>query len=198
MADKTLTELTDVGTLSGTQLLYIVDDDGNSRQVTLADLKTFINTDPSIVPSSEPFRGALVYRSSVLSIANASTTVTTWNAEDYDTDSIWSAGAPTRLTVPTGVTKVRLVTQAFLPNATYTSVVLAILKNGGANSLTVPGLGTTRLVPGAEIIRLQCSSAVITVTAGDYFESQIFQTSGAARDLQINSWFSMEIIEATP
>lgn len=31
-----------------------------------------------------------------------------WDATVYDTDAFWSAGSPTRLTVPAGVSKVRL------------------------------------------------------------------------------------------
>jgi hypothetical protein len=41
-------------------------------------------------------------------VADSTDVVVPWNAVVYDTDAFWSAGNPTRLTVPAGVSKVRL------------------------------------------------------------------------------------------
>lgn len=199
MVTKTISELTAAGTLGGTELFVITDGDGNSRKVTLATLKTFMNTDPTVVPSSEPFRGALAYRSSVLSVANNTGVAIAWNAEDYDTDAIWSVGAPTRLTVPTGVTMVRLNCTLMFPTATYGILSASIIKNGDTSSTSYPGQGGLRVQNDSvsAFVRMGGSTAVISVTGGDYFEVRAVQVSGAARDLDINSWFSMEIVEAT-
>ena len=195
MPDTKISALAAASSLDGTEPLAIVQD-GNTVKLTLADLAAWVKTAESITPTSLPQRGALVYRSSVLSIANNSATNISWNAEDYDTDAIWSLGAPTRLTVPTGVTKVRLGCGTFLPSATYTDVSLAISKNGGTG-LDYPGVGAARGSTSATA-RQVAWTADIAVAAGDYFEARIIQVSSAARDLQINSWFAMRIIEATP
>ena len=196
MTGKTIPALTEVDLLGGTEQLHLVDAEGNSRKVTLADLKTFINTDPTVVPSSVPFRGALARRTSVLSLTNAVFINITWDSALYDTDSIWSAGAPTRLTVPTGVTKIKLGGGTDLPSATYSTLSQLITKNGDTGP-DYPGFGSFRTQAGSTLPRNSCSTGVIPVVAGDYFEFRVGQFSGASRDLGVNSWFSMEIVEAT-
>jgi hypothetical protein len=57
-----------------------------------------------------PFRGALLRRSTDFSVGATGTYVAvSWQSAAYDSDGFWDAGQPTRLTVPAGVTKVRLV-----------------------------------------------------------------------------------------
>lgn len=93
-------------------MFLVVDASGNSRKLTMAELKTLVNTDPSIVPSNLPYRGARVRRTANLNIANSTSVSVSWQSdaapEARDTDGIWNIGSPTRLVVPTGVTKVRL------------------------------------------------------------------------------------------
>jgi hypothetical protein len=196
MVDKTIGDLTAAGTLSGADLIEI-EQVGNSRKVTLAELKTFINTDPTIVPSSEPWRGARAYRTGDLPIANGTETVIAWQAEDVDTDAIWSAGAPTRMTVPPSVTKVRVTANVrWGSNGTGVRQVL-LLRNGvsfrgGAMSL----IGAATSTDHAQNI----TSSVIAVTPGDYFEVAVFQTSGGALNIQgltrqNQNWCQMEIVE---
>jgi hypothetical protein len=202
MVDKTIPELIDVDLpLGGTEVIHLVDSDGNSRKIALSDLKTFINTDPTVVPSSVPFRGALAYRSSALSIANSTSTNITWNAEDYDTDSIWSAGAPTRLTVPTGVTKVKIISGIVFESATYTLLSLTIIKNGGLTTFAdyrgQPLSRNQYTNAVGNTVGLNVVTPVLAVSSGDYFEARCIQTSGGARNIITNSWFSMEVIEAT-
>lgn len=200
MADKELGELgggvpVDSANLVGSVQVYIVTADG-SRMTTLEELKTFFNTDPTVVPASEPFRGALAYRSSDVSLANSTPAQVSWNAESYDTDAIWSVGAPTRLTVPTGVTKVRLACVLSFP--TNSGVASAsIIKNGDTGPSVFPGQGGTRVSSGSTAIRVEGHTAVISVTAGDYFEVRATHTFGSAQNLLANSWFAMEIVEAS-
>jgi hypothetical protein len=54
------------------------------------------------------FRGALVKLTADEPVADSTDVAISWGAAVYDTDGFWSAGTPTRLTVPTGVSKVRL------------------------------------------------------------------------------------------
>lgn len=188
---KNLESLTAVGAMDGTELLYIVDTDGNSRKITAADLKTFINTDPSIVPSSEPFRGALVKRTGTQSISANTETSIAWQAAEYDTDSFWSAGAATRLTVPAGVTKVRLAANVS-DNGTNKESYAYIFKNGAA-FLGGPDHGS---VGGGFNNRKNLHSAVVNVSTGDYFELRVYYTVAATVPAAYtNLWMSIEAVE---
>jgi len=54
------------------------------------------------------FRGVLVRLTADEPVANSTDAAIPWDATIYDTNAYWSAGSPTRLTVPAGVSKVRL------------------------------------------------------------------------------------------
>jgi len=55
--------------------------------------------DPTLSLGPGEFKGALVNKSGNQSIANASNVILTWQNITYDTDSFFSGGSPTRLTV---------------------------------------------------------------------------------------------------
>jgi hypothetical protein len=54
------------------------------------------------------FRGALVKLTTNEPVADSTDVAMPWDAIVYDTNTFWSAGNPTRLTVPSGISKVRL------------------------------------------------------------------------------------------
>lgn len=54
------------------------------------------------------FRGAMVRLTATEAVAASTDVAIQWDAIVYATDTFWSAGNPTRLTVPASVTKVRL------------------------------------------------------------------------------------------
>lgn len=112
-----------------------------------------------------------------------------FNAELYDTDSIHDTTTNTsRLTVPSGVTKVKLSAAIYGSGVTGYEVY----KNGVL--LTSGGMGVTV----NSILPNGVTSAVLVVTAGDYFElnadtgssGTVCGTTCAGR-----SWFGMEIIK---
>ena len=194
MADKELSGLNEASAIAGGKL-YIVDADGNSRWIGVADLKTFINTDPTIVPSSVPWRGARVRLTSNLTHNSSGNFLTaSWASASVDTDDIWSAGAPTRLTVPAGVTKVRLsATIVFATNATGVRQI-SVNKNG---DIPEGGLGLTTTASNIGQL-LSATSSVMDVEAGDYFELRVYQNSGGSLNItnENRTWFQMEIVEA--
>ncbi len=190
MADKNTSALTAAGALGGTELIHLVDASGNSRKLTLSALKTFINTDPTTVPSSVPYRGARVKRTNNLAITSGVSTVVAWEAKDRDTDSIWSAGAPTRLTVPTGVTKVRLRGAArWAASGAVRQILFA--KNGSSAFAGNAALN----VPSSQDLAVQTD--VLDVVAGEYFEMTLFHSDGAAATLSAHdrTWFALEIVQ---
>ena len=140
-------------------------------------------------------RGALVYKSADQAIANITLVLLTWNSETYDTDSIHdNVTNNTRLTVPAGVTQVKLKASIrWQGNATGDRSVL-FLKNNlsfrGTNSVVIPGVN-------ASSKGIVLSTPVLDVVAGDYFEMQVYQDSGGSLNIMIDNatYFAMELIK---
>ena len=131
------------------------------------------------------FRGALVYNNT-----EAVGIPINWSAESYDTDNIHEGVAnPSRLTVPAGVTKVRLLA-SHINKEGYTAK--SILYKGNVSALggwyaTTNGNTTTNNA-------VISSSAVLNVVGGDYFQVHMAGTAPADSTGSL-MWFAMEIIE---
>jgi hypothetical protein len=145
------------------------------------------------------FRGALVRKAADQTTLNATGAgvALTWDSETggYDTDTIHdNSTEPTRLTVPTGVTRVRLSAQVYwLLTTADTFKLLQLEKNG---SFAYVGSASSGTEIGASSGSGQIHSPVLTVTAGDYFEIRLFEESDTSITIESdNSWFAMEIIE---
>jgi hypothetical protein len=136
------------------------------------------------------FRGAMAVKTSNQSVTSLGAVVS-WDAEDYDTDNIWTSGSPTRLTVPSGVTRIRLV--ACLRQGTDAQNVTGNLRKNGSNAFDGNPHGYNYNTSGGVIL----VSAVLTVTGGDYFEAFFFPpatmnvTGGSAP----RSYFAMEVVQ---
>ena len=169
-------------------------DSGSALNVEAANSTWFgIEAIEAIAPSTRP-RGALVNQVTSFSLPNNTTTTATWDNEIYDTDNIHdNVTNNSRLTVPTGVTHIRL-TGAYRDESNTTGWrFVQLRKNGGS----VPGLSNvSHGASGANSHFLNLSSPVLEVIAGDYFEMQLFQNSGSTRAISgDNFWFAMEIVE---
>lgn len=133
--------------------------------------------------------------SSVNQSAATGWAVLPWTTVARDPDSVggWSAGAPTRWTVPAGVTEVRI--RASVVFAAGAGVRRAVqVRKGGVE---FAGEGTSRFPnQSSAAIFAQCVTARLPVTAGDYFETFVEQESGVALDvLSHNStWMEIEVI----
>jgi hypothetical protein len=143
-----------------------------------------------------PFRGALVTWATTQIINTGSEAALTFDTESYDTDSIHdNVTNNTRMTVPSGVTKVRLSMYAQFPTNSTGYRQIRITKGG--SSFT--GNPIIRVDASAtSVISLTIASAVVTVTGGDYFEAEVLQNSGGNLTLTGGAsghWFAMEIIE---
>lgn len=194
--NKEISDLTAAGTLSGTELLLITQG-GNSRKLTLADLAQYILTAESIIPESEPWRGARAE----LTVNNdglTSNIIFPWDTAPVDTDSFWSAGVPTRLTVGPGISKVRLSWGLKFASMSVAGSVHAKLNRNGSlepnATYTTPRSGTTGT---SENIAVGFSS-VLDVDENDYFELNIFFTMSGQDEILTGSWFQIEVVEAQP
>ena len=159
---------------------------------------TVDNTDPTApVVSAISFRGARVKMSAGQSIPTSTAPYTPigFDQEDYDTSSLHSTSSNnSRLTVPAGVTKVKVTAQAnFQANGTGYRI-LAIYKNGADLSPRVEIMQTAPIA--GTSVTVNVATGVVPVVAGDYFEAVVYQSSGGALNIQSGAtWATMEIIE---
>jgi hypothetical protein len=146
--------------------------------------------------SSIAFRGALASKTSDQTAADYTTaTAVTLDVEAYDSDAIHDNSTnPSRLTVPAGVTKVRLTGHVHVSNHTaskYTTV--EITKNGSAAYIGQAGATGFSDQTTCEV---QAASPVLAVTAGDYFEMTLqVETDASITVTASRTWFAMEIVE---
>lgn len=171
MADTELLSLTEASAPAGTEGIYLVDGSGNSRYLLLSDLKTFINTDPTVVPSSVPLVGARAIRTSTQA-SSAGDNAFPFQDVGFDTDSFWSFGSPTRLTIPANVVKAVLTASIHTTGGSAGSVSLSIKKNGADY------VATQAANSGFATVSLNVTTGPIIVAENDYFELEYNVGSG--------------------
>jgi hypothetical protein len=122
-------------------------------------------------PPRPPFRGVRVRRTTEQTGVNTTPGVAvTWQADgvDFDTDRIWNADTPTRLTIPQGVTLVSIVGQVgFQALTAATNITLTVAKNG---SVAWSGRPRCALLMNTGSCTMQVSSGPFEVVQGDYLE----------------------------
>lgn len=193
------------GTATASKTLVL----GSSKDIDTLDITTpllggnavntangFVKLDSSAqVPfaNKAAFRGAKATKSSTQSLTSGIAAYVTFNGTDsYDTDSIHDSSTNnSRLTVPSGITKVRITGQIrFAANSTGTRYA-GIEKNRVGQEAFSSGLAT-----GSGVVHgINLDTGIINVSAADYFEISAYQDSGGGLNIDTTSWFSMEIIE---
>lgn len=116
-----------------------------------------------------------------------------WDAAEYDTDSFWSAGSPSRLTIPAGVSKVRLYAGVRADTTAITHLLCNIDKNG-ASFLGGGALEPEAMVSGLTT-RIAIASAPVDVIPGDYFEVETRANTSANISNDPNTYFALEVLE---
>ena len=144
------------------------------------------------------YRGALAYLSADQNIGGNTPTILSFGNESYDTSSIHDNSTnPGRLTVPSGVTRVRVKAKVIF-SANATGIRKATITKGGV--VTYAGNPDEIKTAGTSTTTIYIESPVLTVVAGDYFEIYATQTSGGTLGVLGSAsgdytWFAMEIIE---
>lgn len=145
------------------------------------------------------FKGALVYDAGGQTISTGTNTAINLDSESYDTDTIHDTSTNnSRLTVPSGATRIRLTGRVtFAANSTGWRS-LTFYKNGLTTAYAGQPIEYEFSPDASQGTALTVTSPIITVTATDYFEMYVHQTSGGNLGVTGgvgNCWFAMEIIE---
>jgi hypothetical protein len=146
-----------------------------------------------------PGMRTMVALASAQSFPTASNDAVSWDSVVVDELGATGAGDsppvnPTRLTVPTGVSKIRLSANTVWEANTTGYRRLYVLKNGapfaGEFLIEAANIGSTA------VMGLNAASAIINVSPGDFFELMVQQLSGGNLNLQASetTWFEMEAV----
>lgn len=146
--------------------------------------------------SAPSFKGALIRPSDTLDVSNAynDTTINFTSATViYDTDGFYSSGNPSRLTIPSGISKVRIQVNAAITNlyggSFGNTATIKLFKNG--SQLFVGAYPEQKAGP--IFPQLNIHTPAIEVASGDYF--QIVINAEHNYQLQINNtFFAIEVI----
>lgn len=189
---KTIGELPLNGGLTGASLIEVQDGAGISTKVSLTTLASWLLTATALTPANLPWRGARATLGTVLGITPPSNI--TWDSEDIDTDTIWSGAAPSRLTVPTGVTKIRLQARVEGQASTSTFNAGLVLYKNGVELQRFVAHRQASITGGTSQNVFSFVSGVLSVAAGDYF--QLF-CEGSFTSIAVGSFFQLEVVEYT-
>lgn len=155
------------------------------------------NENDIILKEKSEFINCIVgFNDDLFEIPDSTLTVLEWDYIISGSSSIWNASNPGRLTVPSGVKKVRLNAQCNF----YTGVVgsltgrFEIIMN--KNGSRFDGLPIFRVDGQMHFTRVPLgSSMIMDVTPGDYFDITVEQTRGITiKASKTSSWFGMEVI----
>jgi hypothetical protein len=137
------------------------------------------------------WRGGLARRTATQSFNAATATVIVWQQIIEDTDGFFNIGGANaeRITIPTGVTRVRIKAQARIDSGS-SDAMLYLHKNGAA----VEGLGYSDNKTDSHDY-CSATSHPIEVVAGDYIDAKVYSaSSGTITDGNI-TWISVEVVE---
>lgn len=140
-----------------------------------------------IVTDVEPFQGALIGVSPPVNMGNGDEIAMPFANLSYDIGGFYNPIQNTRLTVPQGVSHVRLTTSISRDNQSG-QLFVRLTKNGVADVIGMPIADTD--TTGGDSVSL--SSAVVPVVAGDYFEVLVFVAGSST--INTSSWFSIETV----
>ena len=138
------------------------------------------------------FRGAMVKLATDEPIADSTDMVIPWGATEFDTEGFWDAGNPTRLTVPSGVSRVRLLGNIRWQSSATGERQVLVTKNGAAFQ------GQPMARHGAAGLAGQnLTSPALAVSPGDVFELSVWHSAGASLNVEADSqtWFAIEVVE---
>jgi hypothetical protein len=136
------------------------------------------------------FVGALYTLTSSQTVNDTSPTISQFTTVVYDTSpSSAFTATPSRFTMPAGVSKVRLKASV-VDTASVTGQLIAQIEKNGVNTYS-----TNFDVESTGGDFAAAFTSAIPVVEGDYFTVGVFATASRTVDVDIRSWFSIEVVE---
>jgi hypothetical protein len=119
-----------------------------------------------------------------------------FDSEQYDTSNFHdNVTNNTRLTVPSGVSRVRVFGQLSKANVSGATTTLLTIQPNLAGGATV-GIAVQNVLSSGTASVFQVCSPVLSVAANDYFELQVNQTTDTSIDFQADgTLFGIEVVE---
>lgn len=169
MSDSTVSALTEITTLSGDELVYVVEDPAGTpldRKVTATNLKAYIGT----------FRGARVYRSAAQTLTTATVTAIAFDAESFDTNALHdNVTNNSRVLLNQVGTWSVTCNVRFASNSTGVRQV-RINRNGSIHAIA-------NLPAGGSDLTVVVSDVINATATTDYVGVDAYQTSGGDLDV---------------
>ena len=145
--------------------------------------------------------GAKVFNTVAQSIPDNIETAVTFGGEAYDTNSFHAGGTPTRLTMQTGNTRIRLTGQITWPPNGSSFRRIEVRKNGVNNGAIDDDMTTffTQIYASAANasvpnLGMQFDTGIIRGVATDFFEIFVLHDAGIALSLvDEQNWFQIEV-----
>lgn len=126
------------------------------------------------------------YRNTDQLVGSASLSAIQWLGAAAQTDAFWSAGSPSRITIPTNLGGTYLITASPIFDINGTGGrFTGIYKNGVAVNATANSGGSA-----AWYTQFQLAVPVICVP-GDYLEVFVYQTSGVALNMKASAYMAL-------
>lgn len=154
----------------------------SALQLYLDEIEVKINE----IVAAGIFRGAITKFTSAFSKPIGSSNID-WDATEYDTDSFWDIAQPARLTIPAGVTRVRLTAGMHDASSVTGQMIVSVLLNDtdfySRNEIDTSG-GDSASV----------ATPVIDVVEGDYFTLNSFVTNARTLDANTSNYLSVEVV----
>ena len=125
------------------------------------------------------------------SIPNNTESLINWTNNVKDDYGVWNSANPSRITIPSGISLVRVVGSLYMDNLRHDRVYyIQLLLNGSIINDHTYGWRQT-----ARTTTLDVSSKILPVSQNDYFEVRVYQNSGGARNaLSTLSYIQMEVL----
>ena len=188
------------------RLNRVLPKDGTEAMTGPLELKTYT---VATLPTASDFGGSVIYVSDggpawsralvgkqfVQAILNNTSTDMILQIVDYDDGGWFGTTGDTFLTVPTGVTRVRMHSNVNWDAEAGTIRVMSFTQEGSgflgsSSDLSPPTVVTTQDIKGI-------SSPTVDCTAGDKFRVNVLQTSGSTVNILVgnNTYFGIEAVE---
>jgi len=189
MADTKTSDETAATALTGAELLRLVQ--------SAASVKT------TAALMAHQFRGARARMTSDDTAQNVTTVGTiSFDAAQFDTDSFWAGGAPTRLTVPANVAYVELWAQVFISSSTASTYASAYIVHFNSADVQQRAVGFRHFDSGATSHCVTVATGPLAVSSGDYFTLVILEESDNSVTIEGNDTFetfmTIRVLGMTP